>query len=1008
MSGTTFSYAQAAKGHTITQSSPQLTSSPAPSSIKDDTTTATTSVSAPSVASNDADIRDLEKPTKFEAEVAFSRQDSDVAPTTGPVSSNSAVSEGLSKPSRDNNATVADSQPQNEEKGSRSASRTSRVNDAAEGRKGRKARKGRAGDKDTQSEQTQEDEKEKEAPKPIILSEAPPPAVNPWTVRREQQAAKTKVAVTPVTTSHPSLGQEPKKRQSSENGETHTGGVAAEKAKKTSDLPQGADQVPRRSAPRGSRAVEAEEKGSAPIPPVADVSSWPDPKAAAATEETSKKAQEKPEKPDSTDKENVDEAGTSKKKWVNLDITPSVVFNTPIPPRGAKPRGGARGGRDAGSSRVNHTGAVTQAGGSAGDRSAATNSVVGPKSSATRPREGSVQARATSQLQPAVPNTTGAAKSQPKGTNQGNAEQPRESGADALNVSSKRASSVRDIRTEFGHANFDTTPRVGPQERANGHHKGTEFSKDSHAGSHQQYQPREGRSDRGRGGFRGRVGHNGGVGSHMASASYGSNGQYGTHGTFPSRQNGVAPSPPPFGGQFPTHFSQQSRRGSKWGTNGQPSGRNGASGAVLPVKPNQAGEYPLAPYPPYGFPDAYTIIRQQVEYYFSVDNLCKDMHLRKQMDSQGFVPLQTIAGFKRMREVAKDPSSIRAALTYSELLDYVRGEDNVERLRIRDKWQNFVLPLSDRFESAQNDGPSGYTLLNHPMYSMGLYGPSYMHTGFAPPPTGVYPYIPDEQMHPSGYTNGFPYEHAMNGTGGLNGYRHRPETQLSAGVPEYSPPDSPLTLESLTNFSDEQVENLMVVVDFEKKDIPSASGINGNAIQSEDDAAHGSVNGVSEGGDGASHLLTSRSVSETSVSEPAGPSSNTRGRPYNEIKQEALEARSNAQPGETPWPMRELYRFWSKMLVNDFNSNVYTEFRTLALEDASRDVPAKCGMEYLLQFYNRLLRHNEGPKPWPQGRAIPGVLQEHYINAEQVGGSIGVRTEAAISTAEPTAASVVW
>src|SRR5437868_6602251 len=106
--------------------------------------------------------------------------------------------------------------------------------------------------------------------------------------------------------------------------------------------------------------------------------------------------------------------------------------------------------------------------------------------------------------------------------------------------------------------------------------------------------------------------------------------------------------------------------------------------------------------------------------------------------------------------------------------------------------------------------------------------------------------------------------------------------------------------------------------------------------------------------------------------------------------------------------MRELYRFWSKMLVNDFNSNVYTEFRTLALEDATRDVPAKCGLEYLLQFYDKLLLNNEGPKPWPQDRAIPGVLQDHFKNAVQVGGSIGVRTEAAISTAEPTTASVVW
>lgn len=38
----------------------------------------------------------------------------------------------------------------------------------------------------------------------------------------------------------------------------------------------------------------------------------------------------------------------------------------------------------------------------------------------------------------------------------------------------------------------------------------------------------------------------------------------------------------------------------------------------------------------------------QIEYYFSIDNLSKDLYLRKLMDSEGWVPLCVIASFRRM------------------------------------------------------------------------------------------------------------------------------------------------------------------------------------------------------------------------------------------------------------------------------------------------------------------------------------------------------------------------
>jgi hypothetical protein len=43
------------------------------------------------------------------------------------------------------------------------------------------------------------------------------------------------------------------------------------------------------------------------------------------------------------------------------------------------------------------------------------------------------------------------------------------------------------------------------------------------------------------------------------------------------------------------------------------------------------------------------LIAQQIEYYFSVDNLLKDFFLRRQMDSDGWIPVELLASFRRVR-----------------------------------------------------------------------------------------------------------------------------------------------------------------------------------------------------------------------------------------------------------------------------------------------------------------------------------------------------------------------
>lgn len=55
----------------------------------------------------------------------------------------------------------------------------------------------------------------------------------------------------------------------------------------------------------------------------------------------------------------------------------------------------------------------------------------------------------------------------------------------------------------------------------------------------------------------------------------------------------------------------------------------------------------------------------QVEHYFSINNLVRDMHLRQQMDAEGWVPIVTVAGFKRLAQLSQDAAEIAESLSES-------------------------------------------------------------------------------------------------------------------------------------------------------------------------------------------------------------------------------------------------------------------------------------------------------------------------------------------------------
>ncbi|KAI3816323.1 hypothetical protein L1987_16016 [Smallanthus sonchifolius] len=99
----------------------------------------------------------------------------------------------------------------------------------------------------------------------------------------------------------------------------------------------------------------------------------------------------------------------------------------------------------------------------------------------------------------------------------------------------------------------------------------------------------------------------------------------------------------------------------------------GASYVYIPTLAQEVyrGGAPLLPhaasgssmYIPYLDPSLLGSILRQIEYYFSDENLVKDMFLRSHMDDEGWVPITLIAGFQRVQKLTNDMQMILSSLT---------------------------------------------------------------------------------------------------------------------------------------------------------------------------------------------------------------------------------------------------------------------------------------------------------------------------------------------------------
>ena len=629
------------------------------------------------------------------------------------------------------------------------------------------------------------------SPSPALV-EAPPPMVNIWTQRAQE--AKSKQVPISVQQTKPN-GTDPRGPAAHTNVvhvATSSTGQAA-KSQTTSGLqePKSLPSVRPSRASSSSQAVrtrdnlrgpseELPRKASGPTPSTSrpsqfpslqDSVSWPKPET--TQDEDRKRSQSKLSESQESEKPAIATGKPhGKNEWKTFNFTPTVKFETPIPPRsGRGPRSGGRGGREG----------VTRGGpalGHLGARTGSSSTGESTREPSSRDRSASGMNRASSVPRSARHDTSEDAPASFKRTSLPNDvqvppdERPKSfnvpqkrgshpftdqaanaaalpivpsmdvdassMGANALEASKGGGGRFADGRTRRRssrageHEHTNTNGRNGDRKRsgslksdlrsnwierrAEAASRSGDQAKDANTAL--PFRERgEGRPERGRGGrSRGGIQHGPPPASLQITNS---------HSYFPS----ASPSAKSATFHGPYLNNGPHTRGGRGGANGGP---RPASLSTDAIYGRYAMSYPGSAYftpQQYGSPSSYDNgsmspssgggsvntymnlmlangVAAQLQYYFSLDNLCKDMFLRSHMDSQGFVSLRLIAGFQRMRNLTLDFDFIKYIAQLDGELEVFHSGNNDLLVRRRREWQSFVLDMPQRDASARHEGPA--------------------------------------------------------------------------------------------------------------------------------------------------------------------------------------------------------------------------------------------------------------------------------------------------------------
>lgn len=90
--------------------------------------------------------------------------------------------------------------------------------------------------------------------------------------------------------------------------------------------------------------------------------------------------------------------------------------------------------------------------------------------------------------------------------------------------------------------------------------------------------------------------------------------------------------------------------------------------------------------------DKFERVAEQILYYFSTDNLCRDLYLRGNMSKEGYVPISLLNGFKRIKLICGDDERF-----VDYVLDHIPElEKRGDSVRLRQNWERWILPGTKR------------------------------------------------------------------------------------------------------------------------------------------------------------------------------------------------------------------------------------------------------------------------------------------------------------------------
>lgn len=346
----TFSYAQAAKGKSTAPASNSAASTDAAAPVQDDHAPAADAdtVASAEDAQTEAPLTEQvnsEAPENVEPQTAVAeKQDTESVPGSESDARSESTQSRQTESRREDDAGRLDRPWRRNEKTPRSSSNATRSVDEQDSRKARRGKKGKASEKQAGEQATDKEQETAPEPPKVELAEAPIPSVNIWHKRNEaRQAKSTKSAPTPAEATANGTSSQKGEKKAEASPAPLTNGIKSHQRQASTVRAE-------RNGPRGSRMNEKDGKSEVP-PSVDDSTAWPTPETAitAIKEDSKKKAADKvPERSDRSDRDSQEDGSSSKarQKWVNLHYVPTVNFETQLPQRGTKPRGGARGGRD--------------------------------------------------------------------------------------------------------------------------------------------------------------------------------------------------------------------------------------------------------------------------------------------------------------------------------------------------------------------------------------------------------------------------------------------------------------------------------------------------------------------------------------------------------------------------------------------------------------------------------------------------------------------------------------